>query len=180
MWSNHLVCHSPLVFRNESGKHAEELMIEGLQNLKDVSITVFINYSPCFDCCALLKQFISTNNIGCLQFIAAAPYFVERITSRYKRPDLAARYHDKRKGLKSLFAGNARARLKAFEGEDWLTLAQLVLSSPLCSGKSVDLLAPSLWYGHPCAENSRKRSRATEDRKAATDLQYLLKWLQYK
>lgn len=134
---------------------------------KKITVTIFINNSPCSLCADKLIKMLESNVQVKLKLYVASLYYIKRnsCNEEYHNECVPPHKHKSNfNGLKKLML-QARCEIEAFTKDVWEELFNIMDLSPEVKTKLVDD------YGHVTDDNDR--SRESEDNRIKEDLFYI-------
>lgn len=134
---------------------------------KKITVTIYINNSPCSVCADKLINILESNVHVRLKLYVASLYYIMRRScdEEYHNEYVPSDQHKSNfNGLKKLML-QLRCEIKAFTKDVWEELFNIVALSPEVKTELVD------GYGHVTDDNDR--SRESEDNRIKEDLSYI-------
>lgn len=134
---------------------------------KKITVTIYINNSPCSVCADALINILESNIQVRLKLYVASLYYIRRrsCNEEYHNETVPINEHKSNfNGLKKLML-QARCEIEAFTKDVWEELFNIMVLSPEVKTELVD------GYGHVMDDNDR--SRESEDNRIKEDLSYI-------
>lgn len=156
--------------RDVKGIHAEVILINELEikSCSNTTITVYINYSPCYSCARSLKKFVDDKNIRLTLYVTSLYYIARNSCLERKERHFVSNENTGAVywGLRHLMKpGLGHCTIEAFTKEVW--------------GKLLDALDLSktdkdlFFFKYDRKSSDHDRSRKTEDILIKKDLNYI-------
>lgn len=152
-----------LRLKNETGMHAEKVLIRKLNELNVSDVTLFMNNSPCYQCATALIEYLDTKEDVEITLFVTCLYMIKR-----KSCENLSKCIKKTKNNKWLkYLGNHDlCTIKGFTKKSWTELLKLM-------DVSVEFRKHFL-EEYPIQQSDSARSREEEDANIRSDLRKIL------